>query len=265
MGFLFGGSTSSSVTPVSTLTGGQRSLLDQLTSLLGGQLGQGTAPYPGTYTPGPSGTQTQLFDLVSQLLGGQGPNQQQGQDFLSSLMQPYNPATATKEWSQAVQAPMEQDWSQNIVPQILEQFAGANAGGSGPAMKAVAESGKNLETNMGGILAQTLLNFQNQSTNQGLAATGQALNYPMNLIKSLLPAANTQYGIEAAQGQEQYQDWSTSQPYNNPWLQLLSPALNTKAVQNVPDNYQQGAFGDILKSIATLGGAYMMSPYQLFS
>jgi hypothetical protein len=220
------------------------------------------SPYPGTYTPAATADQSQMFDLISQLLGGKGPMQQQGQNLLESVMQPFNPATATKEWSQAVQAPMEQDWSQNIVPKILEQFAGSDAGGSGPAMKAVAQSGADLSTNMGGILAKTLLDFQNQSTNQGLNATQQALNYPMNLIQSLLGAANTEYGINAAQGKEQYQDWSTSQPYNNPWLNLLSPALNTKAFTwgENPGVQQQGAFGDIFGSLAKLGGSILGSP-----
>jgi hypothetical protein len=260
MSFLFGSKSKAPETRFTTLTNldsGQQQLQTQLEQLLSGQLGSGVPSYPGTYTPGPSDTQTQMFDLVSKLLQGQAPMQQEGMGFLNDLMQPYSDAKAKDYWTQSVQKPMMENWQKDIVPGIMEQFAAYDAAGSGPAQKAVAESGRRLDTDMGGILAKVLMDYENQYKNRGLDASKAGLAYPETLLSSVLGPANEQRNIEGQQLQEGYQDWLYEQPYNNPWLKLLNPTLDRKTFTNMAyqaggQQGQQGSLGEILGAVGPI-------------
>jgi hypothetical protein len=237
------------------LTPEQSDLFVSLGNILNTNIGKGVEPYPGTYTPGPSTTQAQIFDLVNQLLGGQGPMQQQSTGVLGGLMDLMDPAKAKDYWEKGIKGPMTESWQKDIVPQILEQFAAYDAAGSGPARTAVAESGRRLETDMGSMLENLLQQFRGEA--YGAAQTG--LSYPETLIGSVLPAATTQRQITAEQQYEPYQDWLMSQPWANPWLQYMMPYLGQRTFENVVMPGQQGIFGDLLGAGAELGKAWIRS------
>lgn len=268
MSFLFGSAGKAPETKFTTkslLDPGQQGIQQQLEELLGGQLGRGVSSYPGTYTPGPSGTQEQMFALVQKLLQGNAPMQQEGMGFLTDQMQPYSDTKARNYWDTAVKKPMMENWQQDIVPGIMEQFAAYDAAGSGPAQKAVAESGRRLDTDMGGLLAKTLMEYENQYKNRGMDASRAGLAYPQTLLASVLGPANEQRNIEGQQLQEGYQDWLYEQPYNNPWLKYLNPTLDRKTFENYA--YQSGGkapekgiFGDLLGAAAKVGGAFLGGP-----
>jgi hypothetical protein len=268
MSFLFGSkgkAPETKFTTMSTLNPGQQQLQQQLEQLLQGQLGSGVPSYPGTYTPGPSGTQNQMFDLVSQLLQGEAPMQQEGMGFLTDLMQPYSDTKARNYWDAAVKAPMMESWEKDIVPGIMEQFAAYDAAGSGPAQKAVAESGRRLDTDMGGLLAKTLLDYENQYKTRGLDASKAGLAYPETLLSSVLGPANMQRQITGEQLMEGYQDWLYEQPYNNPWLKLLNPTLDRRTFENMAYQTggqapQKGIFGDLLGGVVSAAGSILGSP-----
>lgn len=252
-------------TTLPTLDPGQQNLQTLLEQIMGGQLGQGVSSYPGTYTPGPSSTQDQVFQLVSQLLSGQGPMQQEGTGFLKDLMQPYSDAKARDYWTTAVQKPMMESWQKDIMPDVMNQFANYDAAGSGPAMKAVSESGRRLDTDMGGILSKVLMDFENQYKNRGLEASKAGLAYPETLLSAVMPAANMQRQITAEQQYEPYKDWAYEQSYSNPWLQWLSSVMGTKTFDNAVyqtggKQGQQGAFGDIFGGLLGAGGKILGSP-----
>ena len=246
-------------TTLSNLDPGQQALQTKLEQILQSNLGEGVSSYPGTYTPGPSGTQTQLFDLVSKLLQGYGPMQQEGMGVLTDLMQPYSDTKAKSYWDTAVRKPMMESWQKDILPEVMNQFANYDAAGSGPAMKAVAESGRRLDTDMGGILSKVLMDYENQYKNRGLDASKAGLAYPETLISSVLPAANMQRQITAEQMWEPYQDWLYEQDYNNPWLKLLpqamKPTFTNQAYQAGGVQGQQGVGPDIMKAIMGMGGS----------
>ena len=111
MSGLFGGG-GTDIEQVETLTPGQKSLLNNLTSLLGGQIGQGITPFqglrPGEVPFGP--LQQQAFglagglgqgigagiDVFGQALGGFDPSQGQGllgqaTQALQGATQPFDP------------------------------------------------------------------------------------------------------------------------------------------------------------------------------
>lgn len=121
-------------------------------------------------------------------------------------------------------------WNQQIMPGVMERFAGMGAAGSGGAQSALAREGQNLTTNLGATLAPMWL--QNQQALPGLAQqTGT------------WEQANRQGSLSDA-----YQQWLAQQPYNNPYLNLGMSALG---VQNNQTAVQQPmGFG------ATLGNAF---------
>ncbi|RJR43830.1 MAG: hypothetical protein C4567_05185 [Deltaproteobacteria bacterium] len=257
MGFfdsLFGGYEDPKFMQMPTLTPQQMTLLNQLTGMLSGQMGKGVSSYPGTYTPGATGNQQAIFDLVGQLLGGEGPLQSAGLKSLESLMGPWDDTGAKTYWNEAVKGPALETWESETLPQIMEQFAAYDAAGSGPAAAAVAESGKDLNANLASTLASVLFQDKNAWQNRELQATGMGLQYPQTLLNSVLGAAGQEWDIQAKQGQEGYQDWLMEQPWANPWLQHLNLGLGTKAFQNVgiPGGPQGGSFGQIAGGLGGL-------------
>lgn len=157
---------------------------------------------------------------------------------------------------------MMESWEKDIVPQVLEQFAAYDSAGSGPACKAVAESGRRLETDMGSILANALSRYKEDYKNRAFSAARTGLSYPETLIQSTLPAAMEQRNITAQQEYEKYQDWFMSQPWANPWLQYALPLLKIQPFENIAtvSGGQEGIFGDLLGAGAELGKALIKGP-----
>jgi len=243
------------------LTKGQRGLLDSLTSLMGGQLGKGVEAYPGTYTPGQSPIQDLTFDNIMSLMSGKGPLQEQIFGGLSDQMKPFDPASTQEWWKGGVVGPMTETWKKDIVPGILESFAGADAAGSGPAMKAVSESGRRLNTDMGGMLASALYSAENADAARKMQAYGMGSQLPINLASLGLGSGAMERTITGEQMQEPYKDWMTSQPWANPWLQQLGTSLNTKAFSPMiqPGGYDPGMSG-LWGIFGNLASAFMKSP-----
>ncbi len=184
MGDFFGGGGDSGgggfdATQVTTQTGGQRELLDLLTSFLsgqfqGGQL-QGITPFQGT-RPGEvpfSPLQQQGFGLA----GGLTPAIGAGINLFGQALNQFDPAQGQQflgQAGQAVQAGLDFDPTQNIldalepgrqlalstfqqdiVPNLLERF-GATSGASGALNKALSEAGANLSLGLGAQAAPFL-------------------------------------------------------------------------------------------------------------
>ena len=233
MGTLFKQKQKVRVLQPETLTPGQRSLLDQLTGVLTGQVGAGVQAYPGQITPGPSALQTQAFGALADTLGG-GGIMAPATESLKGLMGQYDPTQAMDYWTKAVKEPAMRTWQEELVPQILEKYGAQNALSSSAFGQTLARSGANLASNLAGTLAQTILGEKGQHAQTQLgAATGYG-NLAQNILSQVLGAGQTQRGIQAEQMAEPYQKWAYEQPYSNPWLSLLGPALTTPAFENVP-------------------------------
>ena len=150
-----------------TLTGGQRGLLDALTNLLSGQIGQGITPFqgvrPGEVPFGP--LQQQGFGLAGGLAPGIGAGLQgfgqfdpaQGQGFLGQAQGALGRGLGFDPTQDILQAfePSRQlamrGFEQDIVPGLLERF-GAQSGASGALNRALSEAGAGLQL---GLSAQT--------------------------------------------------------------------------------------------------------------
>lgn len=245
--FLFGSSEDPTISQASTLTSGQSSLLNSLTTLLQNQLGTGVNSYGGTYTPGASETQQTQYDYIQSLFDQSGENTPL--TTLNSILQPYDKESATEYWEQAVKAPAMATWD-DLKAQTLEPFAGMDALDSGASRRALADAAVDLNTNISGQLADVLYQGEQSHLNRQV----EGMNYSTNLLSALNVPGATQREIASEQGQEEYNDWLTEQSYNNPWLQYLSTGLNTNAFENVASGGDtQGSLGSVL---AGLGGLF---------
>lgn len=295
---LFGSTEAPKVSSVSNLTNPQNLLLNKLIGLIGGNLGDSSInTYPGNWTTPASSVQQSLFSSIENLLKKNGttkPNavaQANAQTLSQGFTAPtvdagtYNP-TAVKQWyTDALVKPAMQTWEKEIVPQVQEKFIGQNAGSSGAANRAIANSAEDVMSNLNSQLANAMYgekqafdtraftadttNAANKlNTNQlNLNALTSGGNLSMgadtnayNQLASLLGIANTagaqQYGVNQNATQGGYQQWLAQQPYSNPWLTYLGTALGTSATTPVVTGavQQQGALSSLSPIIAALLG-----------
>ena len=292
MGFLddiFGGG-GDEVTQQSTITPGQRSLLDQLTDLLGGQIGQGVTPFQGT-RPGevPFGPlQQQAFGLA----GGLGQGISQGIDIFGQTLGQFDPSQGQGflgqaggalqrgldfDPTQSIQdafAPSRQlalnTFNQQTVPNLLERF-GATSGSSGALNQALSEAGANLSLGLSAqtapFIGQAALNQPGQQfqganiganlaqlpgvlAGQGTAIGGQATD----LLSQLFNIGGLQQGQQAGVAGANQARFQEAQPQNNPFLSLLSQALGTQAFENVFQQGSPGLGGQLLPALGSFVG-----------
>lgn len=265
---LFGGG-GTDIQQLSTLTGGQTGLLNALTSLLTGQVGQGITPFqgirPGEVPFGP--LQQQGFglagglapgigaglDLFGQTLTGFDPTQ--GQGFLGQAQGALGQGLGFDPTQDILRAfePSRQlamrGFQEDIVPNLLERF-GATSGPSGPLNRALAEAGAGLEL---GLSAQTAPFIGQAALQQpGLQFAGAGLGGQLAGVPGQLALQGTQLGgqgigalgqlfnigglqqqlSQGIAGAEQAR-FQEAQAFANPFLNLLTPALGTQAFQNI--------------------------------
>jgi hypothetical protein len=262
---------------VSTLTEGQKDLLNLMTGTLGQQWGTGLTPYQGQRVAGVSPLQQSAFDIYGGYMPLAGPSmdiakqalgqydfgptqraQQLGMSGLEQIMKDFDPTRATEMWQTSLVDPSVNLYNQRIIPAIKEALPQLGAKSSGGVDRALARSGSDLAMNLSGQLANLLYQGQQAHLGQQLSAIPEAYRmgmmptdvvnqimggigqFPANLAQMGLGAGGVQRGIEAEQlgGAQQY--WTEAQPYENPWLQYLGTALGTQAVSPY---YKQGSPG----------------------
>lgn len=292
MSDLFGGGDNDfETTQVPTLTPGQRSLLDSLTSLLTGQVGRGITPFqglrPGEVPFGP--LQQQAFGLA----GGLAPGIGAGIDLFGQALGQFDPTRGqgllgigeqalqrglgfdpTQDILQAFEPSRRlalRGFEQDIVPGLLERF-GATSGPSGPLNRALAEAGAGLEL---GLSAQTAPFIGQAALQQpGLQFQGAGLAGNLAQLPGVLAQQGAQLGgagtdlltqlfnIGALQqqlprgiaGAEQAR-FEEAQPFRNPFLTQLGPlALGTSAFQNIIQPQGQGLGASLLPGLGSLFG-----------
>lgn len=303
MGDLFGGG-GTDIEQVPTLTLSQKDLLESIIQQVQSQFGvgglQGITPFQGIRPQevpfGP--LQQQAFglagglgqgigagiDVFGQALGGFDPSQGQGllgqaTQALQGATQPFDPQNILSALEPGRQLALR-TFERDIVPNILERF-GATSGASGALNRALAEAGEGLSLGLGAQAAgpliqgqQTQLNRQlqgaglfggfagipGQLAGQGVGLGGAGIGQLGNLFNIGALQRTFPQGLAGAE-QARFQE---AQPFANPFLNLLSPALGTQAFQNVgvqqPPGILSGAlggFGSLLTKpggIAALGG-----------
>jgi hypothetical protein len=274
--FLFGSEKTAETKKTPRLTQSQMDLLKQLSGQVAGQVGEGVEPYPGEMAAGESELQQGLFDILNKQVGGQGGTLEQmlqsGQQMVTQD-DTFDQGAAREYWQQSFVEPTRQNFYEETMPELREQFAGQGALSSGGFNRAVADAAADMETQLGGKLGEILYqgrqDFQDRQMQQqqlGLSTLDQALNE----VNALMQAGQQQRGIEQQGLEAQMQKWQQSQPYNNPWLQQAPTALGVSPYQI--DTYTKGGgtgvVGGMLQGAAqgagqAAGAAMMASDERL--
>jgi hypothetical protein len=245
---LFGSAPETSNEQVSKLTPEQSGLLTTLINQIKGQVGKGVSPYPETE----SSLQSSAFDIVNQIIKGEGnigKNYGAGQEALSGFLEPYSDQEAKDYWSKAVYDPAMQSF-QGTLGKLLEPYIASGAGESSAAKRAMTKAGSDLATNLAASKASTLYNDRNQYNTNKMAAINDIINYTTLPFNMATKAGETQY----SQG---LNSWLQSQPYNNPWLQYISPALSPPAFDTVVN--QTGGTPGMINNLLPVAGSFFGS------
>lgn len=295
---LFGSTKGPEVKNVDTLTPQQKELLNSLSSIVNQQLGAPGKTYGGSWSAPASGIQSQLFKTVEDLLKGTTgePNalaQTNAQKMSKGFTAPkisagtYDPAAVQQWYTDALVNPAMQTWEKDIVPQVQEKFISQNAGSSGAANRAIANSAEDVMSNLNSQLANAMYgekqafdtrDFTAQQSNASNKLATNALNLEgLSSGGRLGIAADTggfqqlatllgigtqtgaqEYGIDQGKTQADYQKWLSQQSYSNPWLRYLGTALNTQGFTPVVQGavQQEGLLGSA-GGIADLLGLFL--------
>ena len=203
----------------------------------------------------------------------------------------------TDYWGTTVKDPAIKAWQEDVLPVIQESFISQNAGSSSGANRAIARSGEDLMSSLGSDLSQRIFDAQNQSANrlyesnstlgqlltgleQGNVANqfaagqndlsrilqipGTAMNVDQSGLQNLLTAlgiGSTQRGIASEQNAADYNQWLATQPYNNPWLNMINTAINSSATQPIVQGPVQSQ-GLIQSFLGGGGGGAMVDAFS---
>lgn len=258
---LFGGedrpSSSTDITPL--LYPRQEELLDTLLEFMEGQFGQGVPSYPGRRVAPMSPAMERIDEMLMGFLGGEHPTRGMMMDRFEDIMQPFSPEETQQWWEGAVKQPALRTWRQDVVPDIMEEFAGLNALDSGASRRAVAESGADVMGDIDAILANTMFGERQAHRGRQLQAMPQMMQYerePLAWLGQAMPISQMGRGVEQQQLTADYQDWLMEQPYANPWLEMLLPYL-LSTYQTPTRQYSAGGpniFGRAASAIPGLFG-----------
>lgn len=277
-----------------TLTKQQKALLNNLISGIqtgafpGGQLG-GITPFGGQRVAEFGPLQQQGFglagglgqgigagiDIFGQSLAGFDPSQAQGflgqgADFLTQAGQGLDPQRILDALEPGRQLALN-TFEQDIVPFLGERF-GATSGASGAFNKQLAESGANLALGISAQAAPFLGQAALQQPGLDLSAAGRAGEFAqlpgqlalqggqigsqgVDLLSQLFNIGGLQQGQQQAQLGAAQQVFNEQQAFNNPFLNLLGPALNTQAFQTSFQQPAPGLGAQLLPALGAFAGA----------
>lgn len=180
--------------------------------------------YGGQRVAGASPLQSMAYNWGSQLPGQTQALQGLGTSLVGQVAQPFDVNAALSPVTNAASL----FWSRDVVPSVMERFAGMGAADSGGAMNALARSGQEYGTSLAGQLAPLALNAALQGRGQQLQAgsllpsiAGMSAS-PLSMLAGL---GSTQFGQSQAQLDAAMQAWLEGQGYSNPWLQMAGGFL----------------------------------------
>ena len=295
----------SDVDPVDPYAGtGYRELFKSLTDYLQPSVG-GVTPYPGTQVPGASPLQQQGFNVAGGLTpiasGGQqyfgnalnqadpgAANRYMGmaEQGLQAGMQPFDPSMVTEGLKPGRDLAMD-NFFREFMPRLKENMVGrAGTADAGALQKLAVQGGEDMSMGLAAQSFPYLFQGQQNQANRNIQAGGQFQNLgmmPGNIVSQagqiggmgadmgsqLINAGGVQRGITGQQAGEQYGNWAMQQPYNSPWVNVVSQ-LGGKAPQMDYINQQQGPgfASQMMPALGSFAGSYLanqqnqQSPYN---
>lgn len=249
------------VTTESTLTASQRAFLDQLTGMLGGELGQGVEAYGGTVVPGMNPTLEAALTAQGGL-GGPGEDRALAAAMDPTIATDVSPERYVAGFDEQYGGALEDYWNKYSKRQLQHEYgSGGGGGGLEEMLMSSYASEVAVPTAEGRWGAwQRGLEAEQAGTESALSramgASGVSSDIGLARAGAGVAAGETRRGIEAEGLAEQYEKWLQVQGYNNPWIsQYLGPALGTGAIQNIGGQSQYAQFAGMLGGV--LGAAPM--------
>jgi len=250
-----GGSSVKTVDPWSGT--GIRELFNQFTDYISPNVGAISA-YPGQIAPGASNLQQTGFDVAQGLTpiasGGQqyfgdifgqmdtgAPSRAMGtaESALAETLAPFDKDMAMQAVEPAKELALD-TYFRDIVPQLKESYVSrAGTADAGALNRALAREGSRLSMGLNAQLAPYLYSGSEAQKNRQQTGVNQAMNLaqlPGNVmgqagqiaglgtdtLSSMLNMGAMQRGIEGEQLGEEYSKWASTQPYNNPYADLIA-------------------------------------------
>lgn len=142
-------------------------------------------------------------------------------------------------------------WSEDIVPSVMERFAGMGTAASGGAQKALSRAGERFGLGMMGTMAPMELQARGQQL-QAVPMAGDVAQWQIPAIQSLMGLGGVQRGVGEQQLGAQAQQWQEAQPYANPMLQFLGSVLpyGAPAFENIVKPESAGMGYSLLTGMA---------------
>lgn len=247
----------------SILTPEQTALVNNWSKYLNSQIGKGVAPYSGEEYAGSNPYFENYLNYTNPLQGN--ISSALTKALSGNPAYQISPETTNQIFNARVKAPAEQNWETNIIPKIEEQFAGAGALSSSGLNRALAESGRKMNTDLYSTYGNMLNNATNENAslynsaaNRALTGAGQATNINNSIFGNILRQATTEQGLQQQPLTEAYNKWQSAQPYNNPLLSALR-GVNplTPTFRNVMTGGSSGILGSAIGAAGNVLGGYL--------
>ena len=248
----------------------------------------------GRYSPQQNPQAAQALQMI---LSGTDPSTVQQQQVQGYDVGEFDPTAVQNWYQNSMVDPAMRQWEERIAPAVQEKFISQNAGSSGAANRAISRSASDMMTDLNAQLANTLFgekqahdtrqftagldtsNKQFQSgadylnrlfqggqsdLDRATAVPGAAMQTSQQPFDQLMQILNqgtvagaTQYDIQNMLAQGDFQSWLSQQAYNNPWLNLIAPALGAKAFEPIVQGPTQQS--GLMEFIMPAVGSYLGS------
>lgn len=223
-GLLGGGGGGTKVKRKPTMTPEQLELLRTLTGQIEPQIGEGVSWEGAPYM---SDVQRQIYGQLPGMLTGEGdPLYGRGTDVLAGMMEEYDPAAEREYWESSIVNPAMRRWEQEVIPGLQERFVSGGALSSGAFSRALTRSGADLtadlQAQLGGLMFKGRSEAQRRQFEAAQAGEGRGLGRLRDVL-----------GISGAETAAEMERFQAEQPYANPWLDYLGPALGSRAFENI--------------------------------
>jgi len=247
---------------VDIMTGKQKGLLNQMSDLLGQNVGQGIDAYGGQITPGATANQMGAWQGASNLFNdprGIDPSAAQRQLLSGDPAFQIDPAQRERFYNDALVAPARASFRDTM--QGIDQRYGAGFGESGSHRGAGYRAAEDFETGLMGKRAELL--YADEMASRGAAEAGMGRmaqgvsmapqlgqDYRANL-GAMSQLGGEERSIAGQQLGEEYNKWQTEQDYNNPWLGFFGSTMSAQpfAIQNNP-----GMGGAVMSTLMPMVG-----------
>lgn len=229
MGFLddmFGGREK-----VPTMTGTQKDLVNRISLNLKRYLDTAPRdfsfePYEGQIVPDVNANTQAAIDQAGGLLQQDPAMQSAVADLLSGAG---DPESVRQFYEQSVVAPAEQEFEDAL--RLVDDRYGDTWGPTGAHQRMVADATSRFGTGIGSVLGELVYRDRNAARDrqyQGVQAGIGANTDYMNRLGATLGIGDYQRGLQGEELAGDLAKWQQSQPYNNPWLGFLGPALGSQ-------------------------------------